>query len=284
MATLPTVPTRRRDGHKGDYGHLLVVAGSRGMAGAAALTGLAALRSGAGLVTIACPDCIQDVVAATHPCLMTAGLKSDPHGGFHIDSVQGVERLAAKCDVIAIGPGLGRGPGVERITRHVLNRTTAAVVLDADALNALAPLNAILQQRQAPTVLTPHPGEFERLTSVKPVTAAERLDAARAFTHKHQCTLVLKGMNSVIADATNVAVNTTGNPGMATGGTGDVLTGVIAALLGQKLTAFDAAVLGAHVHGLAGDLAAQVQGEVSLTAVDVIEALPAAFQSLIKVT
>lgn len=264
ITAVPTLPPRPRDGHKGTFGRVLVIAGSRGMSGTAVLCGSAALKGGAGLVTVMCPESIQDIVAAGNPCYMTTKLDGALHA-------------LAGADVVAIGPGLGSEPFVAAFVKMVAMRFSKPIVIDADALNALSPFEG---PRSSPTILTPHPGEFARLRGEPTPTEHEaRREAAIAFAKKHHVVLLLKGHRTIVTDGERVFINFTGNPGMATGGTGDVLTGLIAALLGQGLAPFDAAVLGAHLHGVAGDLAAKALGEVSMTALDLLQCLPQAFMS-----
>jgi ADP-dependent NAD(P)H-hydrate dehydratase len=277
----PHLPRRARDGHKGTYGKVLVVAGSRGMAGAAVLCGRAALRGGAGLVQVATPANVQDTVAAGCPCYTTFGIRLLADGtcadGASIDLVE----LAQSADVLAIGPGLGRQACVTALVRTVVAALPETpIVVDADALNALAPLADEFKNRPAPLVFTPHPGEFARLTEQPVPAEAQREERAVEFARKVGGVLLLKGAGTVVTDGEKVYRNATGNPGMATGGTGDVLTGLVAALVGQGLPAFDAAALGAWVHGRAGDLAAGDIGQTSLTATDVLEYIPRVFREL----
>jgi NAD(P)H-hydrate epimerase len=280
LTALPRLAPRRPDAHKGDFGRVLIVAGSRGMSGAATLAGQAALRSGAGLVTVACPESIQAIVAAANPCYMTVVLPGDETGHLAGESHQKLQKLAESADILAIGPGMGRTDGVAMTVRNLLKNTAKTTIVDADALNVLAPLEPGMFRASMP-VLTPHPGEFARLTGEStPINMEDRLEAAGRFAKRHRIILLLKGHRTIITDGERYAINKTGNPGMATGGSGDVLTGIIAALAGQGLTPLDAAILGAHLHGLAGDLAAARVGQVSLTALDLLSHLPAAFQVL----
>jgi NAD(P)H-hydrate epimerase len=282
VTALPKLPRREHDGHKGTYGTVQVVAGSRGMAGAAVLVGRASLRSGAGLVRVACPLAIQEVVAAGHPCYTTFGIRQHADHSFAEGAADDVSALGHKADVVAIGPGLGQAAGVADFVRTlVAGLPEVPVVLDADALNALAPFDASFPQRAEPLILTPHPGEFARLLGV-PVqdVVQKRVLLAVEFAAKFGVVLLLKGSNTLVTDGKQLYRNTTGNAGMATGGSGDVLTGVVAALVGQGLGEFDAAVLGAWVHGRAGDLAALQLGQTALTATDIIEHLPAVFREL----
>jgi ADP-dependent NAD(P)H-hydrate dehydratase len=249
---------------------VLVVAGSRGMAGAAVLAGSAALRGGAGLVTVACPAEVQDVVAVGNPCYTTAALPTEPLV---------LVAMAARIDVLAVGPGLGRSQAVAEKIGFLLEHSDRPAVVDADALNVQA-VEAV-PKRAGPTVLTPHPGEFSKLTgkSIADIQA-NREALAVEFARSHKCVVLLKGAQTVVADGDRVYVNDTGNPGMATGGCGDVLTGLIGAFLGQRLIAFDAAVLGAWVHGRAGDHAAGVLGQTAVTASDLLTYLPHALREV----
>jgi NAD(P)H-hydrate epimerase len=282
MATarkLPELPPRAASAHKGDFGRVLVVAGARGMAGAAALAGDAALRSGAGLVTLAVPRSLYPIVAVkvtcctTHPLPETAaGTLSERAAGTLLDLAQGF-------DVVALGPGLGRHPGTWRLARRLAAELGKPTVIDADALNALAEAPECLRAAPAPRVLTPHPGEMARLAhSTADEVQTARRKVAAGFARRYRAVVLLKGHGTVVTDGARVRINATGNPGMATGGAGDVLTGVIAALIAQGLSPFDAALLGAHVHGLAGDLAVKEFGQVSLIATDILNALPTAFK------
>jgi NAD(P)H-hydrate epimerase len=277
---VPTLPRRRPDSHKGIFGRVLVAAGSRGMSGAAILCATAALRGGAGLVRVAVAEGILPIVAAGNPCYMTAPLPQDEGGRLAAAAESGLLDLAGASDVVALGPGLGRGPGPDALVAAVVSKVSAPLVLDADGLNALQHRTDLLRGRTAPAVLTPHPAEFGRLIGADvPAVQADRQGLAARFAAHHGVVLVLKGHGTVVTDGKRVYVNTTGNPGMATGGTGDVLTGLIAALLGQRLEPFAAAQLGVYVHGLAGDLARDKLGETGLIASDLLEYLPAALRS-----
>jgi NAD(P)H-hydrate epimerase len=261
------------------YGHVLAIAGGRGMAGAAALVGAAALRSGAGLVRVACPAEVQPTVAGFEPSYMTYPLENDDAGFLRFQPNRGaITRLLERADVLAIGPGLGQSEEIRDLVHWVVEEVTIPTVLDADALNALAGQTDLLAHLRRPVVLTPHPGEFARLTgrAVREIQA-DREGHAAALAQVGHLVLVLKGANTVVTDGRRIYVNNTGNPGMATGGAGDVLTGVIAALIGQRLPAFEAAQLGVHVHGLAGDIARDQSGVIGLIAGDLVDSLPDAF-------
>ena len=281
MIGIPRLSPRSPDAHKGSFGHVLVLAGSTGMVGAAALTGDAALRSGAGLVTIGTPKSVYPILAAKVTCCLTRPLPETSAGTLALDAFAEVREISAGSDVIALGPGLGRHESTMQFVRRVVAEIEKPMVVDADALNALAGDTNILKDTPSPRILTPHPGEMARLTG-RSVTEiqADRNGTARHFAKEYGVVLLLKGRGTVVSDGDRVYVNATGNPGMASGGTGDVLTGMIAALLAQGLPPFDSAVLGAHLHGLAGDIAAERLGQTSLIATDLLNALPDAFQRL----
>jgi len=276
LTKLPALAPRDLDSNKGDFGRVLVIAGSRGMTGAAILCGSAALRSGAGLVTVAVPEELLPTVAAGNPCYLTAALPQDKDG--KLSNAAKVLELAKTNDVLAIGPGLGRSPLVTQLIADVIRNIQIPLVLDADGLNALAEQPNWLKGHAAPIILTPHPGEFARLLGCDvPSVQAQRQELAAQFAAQYQVIVVLKGQGTVVTDGKRVYLNQTGNPGMATGGTGDVLTGVIAALLGPGLEPYAAAQLGVYLHGLAGDLAEKEVGQVSLIASDLLSFLPKAF-------
>jgi ADP-dependent NAD(P)H-hydrate dehydratase len=279
---LPNLPPRAPDSHKGDFGRALLVGGSRGMSGAVSLAGMAALRSGAGLVTLAVPDPILEVVAAFEPAYMTVPLACDRAGRIAWSATERVEELADAATSVGCGPGLGRSDPLTRLVQWIYQHVSRPLVVDADGLNALAAASDGLSRPGGPRILTPHPGELRRLVGAdhQGATTPQLREHAIRLAAEHQIVVVLKGHQTLITDGTRCSQNQTGNPGMATGGTGDVLTGVITALVGQGLEPFDAARLGAHVHGLAGDLAAAQLGQISMIASDLVNFLPAAFRSL----
>ena len=289
---LPRIPTRAVTAHKGDFGSALVVGGSLGMAGAPALAGMACLRSGAGLVSVAAPRCVQTTVAAFNPALMTHALADDGER-LVATAAPPMTALLSEADAAAVGPGLGRGDAINTLIGTAWT-VPKPMVFDADALNALAALRSsmapALGAPPGPRVLTPHAGEFARLHNAPladPHDDDQRREGAAALAQAFGGPLtvvLLKGARTVVSDGDRWAVNSTGNPGMASGGAGDVLTGVVAALLAQGLGAFDAARLAAHVHGLAGDLAAAKLGEISLTAIDLVDHLPEAWLQTVKLT
>ncbi len=252
------------------------------MAGAVALAGMACLRSGAGLVKLAVPDCCLETVAQFEPSYMTVPLVSDDEGRIADDTWTELMPLAEDATCVAVGPGIGRSRGLTYLLRDLYSRLKQPMVIDADGLNALADAPAGLKDAAGPRVLTPHPGEFSRLSDVDAGHRQDQIAAAKELAAEHGVVILLKGHRTFITDGTRQAINSTGNPGMATGGSGDVLTGIITALICQTLSAFDAAVLGAHVHGLAGDLAAKELGQVSLIARDLVGFLPLAFASVME--
>jgi ADP-dependent NAD(P)H-hydrate dehydratase / NAD(P)H-hydrate epimerase len=265
----PLVPPRTPDSHKGDFGRVLIVAGSRGKTGAAHLSAIGALRSGAGLVTVATPESCQAVVAAMAPEYMTEALPETADG---IDPKAVEQVIEIARDVIALGPGLGQAPGTHEFIRQLVDRATMPLVIDADGLNAFAGDPEKLGGREGrDVIITPHPGEMARLVGMSnDEVQSSRLEIARNFATVHHVFVVLKGHRTLIATPDGkVFINPTGNPGMATGGTGDVLTGMIAAWLAQLLDAEAACKLAVYLHGMAGDLAEADEGEVAMTSADV---------------
>jgi NAD(P)H-hydrate epimerase len=276
---LPVLPPRPPDSNKGTFGRVLVISGSRGMSGAAVLCGNAALRGGAGLVRVAVPGSILPIVAAGNPCFMTAPLPEDEHGRLTGHAEAELLTLAQSNSVVAMGPGLGRSPAITALVSAVLGQLTIPLVLDADGLNALH--TDRLRDHTGPLVMTPHPGEFGRLSGLEiPDIQSRRQEVATRFAAEHGVVLVLKGQGTVVTDGRRVSINPSGNPGMATAGSGDVLTGVIAALLAQGLEPFAAAQLGVYVHGLAGDMVRDALGEVGMIASDLVAYLPQAIRRL----
>ena len=275
------LPPRRPDGHKGTFGKVLVVGGSGGYSGAPYLTAEAAGRSGCGLVSLGVPEPLWPVEAAKCAGAMPFPLP-EKEGRLSRKALPVLLERLAGCDVLALGPGLGRGEAVGSLVRSLLDRARQPVVLDADGINALAGhIDSLDVRRGRVTILTPHDGEFARIGG--DLSHGDRVRAAREFAAAHGCILVLKGHRTLTATPEgNVLVNTTGNSGLAKGGSGDVLTGLIASLLAQGATPVQAAALGVWLHGRAGDLAAERLTAYAMTPEDVIAALPAAFQDLLK--
>lgn len=278
----PPPPRRSSDSHKGTYGRLLIIAGGRGMAGAAALAGISGLRGGAGLVHLAVPESIVPIVCQFEPSYLVAGLPEDEEGFLNASARSGpLAREIQGKDALAVGPGIGQSNDITRLIEELNHLITAPIIFDADALNAIAKNPAGLSKAAGPRILTPHPGEFSRLINVDIKTIqANREEYAIEFAQRHEIVLLLKGHRTIITDGERLAVNETGNPGMATGGCGDVLTGLIGALLAQGMSAFDAAHLGAYLQGLAGDLAARQLSQAGLIASDLPHYLARAWRTL----
>lgn len=279
---IPALPPRPVEGHKGTFGRVLVVAGSVGMTGAAALVGRSALRAGAGLVRVATPAGALPIVASIEPCYTTLPLAQDDSGRISSRAIATILDAVKDNDATAFGPGAGQSTALREVAETLVQQESLWLVIDGDGLNNLSRLSGWPQKRRASVVLTPHPGEMKRLWSglFRDEMPNDRREQAARLASAAGAVVALKGAGTVVTDGRRVYVNQTGNPGMATAGSGDVLTGIIAALIGQGLSDFDATVLGVHVHGLAGDLAAHRLGQISLIATDIIDALPQAFRQV----
>ncbi|MHC4470351.1 MAG: NAD(P)H-hydrate dehydratase [Planctomycetota bacterium] len=276
---IPSLPKRKAEAHKGDFGHTLILAGSPRMTGAALLATRAALRSGSGLVTLGVPAPLHALIAPSMLSAMSLPLPATPMGTFSREAMDIALDFASAASAVALGPGISTEGETVAFALGFSLRARVPLVLDADGLNGLAQTPKSFRAAPAPRVLTPHPGEAARLLGQTPDRIqADRPAAAAALVKKFSTTVVLKGHQTVVADKESFYVNQTGNPGMATGGSGDVLTGIIAAFLARGLSAFDAAVLGVYVHGLAGDLAAKDLGEEAMIAADLLDHLPAALR------
>ena len=283
------MPLRPPSSHKGSYGRVLVVAGSTGMTGAAALASEAALRTGAGLVTLATPKHLNPILEGLLPEVMTLPLPETDAGSLSVSAVSATLEFAVKTkSILAIGPGLSQHPETVSLVHQLIreNREQGLdlrMVIDADGLNALAHVRETISLLNSDAVLTPHPGEMARLTSTSvPVLEKDRISTAQQFASKYGVTLVFKGAPTVTSTPNgNLWVNSTGNPGMATGGMGDVLTGIIAGLMAQGIPSENAATLGVYLHGLAGDIVAERTGMHGLIASDVLKAVPKAISSLV---
>ncbi|MBA4372970.1 MAG: bifunctional ADP-dependent NAD(P)H-hydrate dehydratase/NAD(P)H-hydrate epimerase [Thermodesulfovibrio sp.] len=277
------VPERPVFSHKGDYGHVLILAGSRGKTGAAIMAARACMRAGAGMVTLGVPESIAASLQSVVVEEMLLPLPDDGSGVFSEDALAKVlSFIAGRVDVCAIGPGIRVTPGTRSLVSGLISVSTVPLVADADAINALQGNMSVLKTAKSPVILTPHIGEMSRLIEVKRTELlTDLVGAARRFSSESGTYLVLKGAPTLIASPEdNIFINTTGNPGMATAGAGDVLTGMIAGLLGQNMNPLDAALLGVYLHGLAGDIAAADRGMHSLIAGDIIASVPAAFLAL----
>jgi len=278
-----SLPRRRLDSHKGDYGRLLIIAGSVGYTGAPVLSARAASRMGAGLVYLGVPEPIYNTMAAKLDEEMPFPLPSDKQGRLSANAAGEILRRASECDALLIGPGLGRSPEITELILSAIRILKKPIILDADGINAIADNVDVLDKAAFPVILTPHPGEFGRLTgasSPAEALAGDRLRAAREFAAQYGCILVLKGHRTITALSDGKAyINTTGGPAMAKGGVGDVLAGMIAALVVQKFPINGSAVAAVYLHGLAGDMCAAKLGEYSVTAGDIVIMLPAALKS-----
>ncbi|MFW6264743.1 MAG: NAD(P)H-hydrate dehydratase [Bacillota bacterium] len=274
------MPPRPDNSHKGSFGKVGVIGGSNGMPGAPTLTATAALRSGAGLVKVAIPDTIENVLATNMPELITIGLK-EMGTLYKVENIEKLENLMQSSDVLAVGPGMGTSDCVVKIVEKLINEFTGPLIIDADGLNAIKDLN-ILKNRKEKTVLTPHPGEMASLLDCEIAEVEEnRIEIARSFACEYNLYLILKGAATVIAlPDGKVYINPSGNPGMATAGSGDVLTGMLSAMMAQGVTVEDAAILCPYLHGLAGDIAAEKIGYYSLIAGDIISHISEAIKEL----
>ena len=266
---LALLPDRDPCAHKGDFGRVLLLCGSRGYTGAAALAAMGALRSGAGLVFLGVPEGIYaiEAVKLTEPIVFPL---FEREGKLSKAAIPAILQRMETMDAVLIGPGLGQSAGTLAVTKAVLENAKCPVVVDADGINVLAAHMDILRERHAPTILTPHAGEFARLGG----KGLDRLSEAKAFAEEYGCVLLLKGHETVITDGEECYVNHTGNPGMAVGGSGDVLAGIIVSLLGQKLSPLEAAACGAWLHGAAGDICAKEIGQYGMLPTDMVEVLP----------
>jgi len=276
---IPKLKPRAVDAHKGDFGKVCIIAGSIGMSGAAALAGRAALRAGAGLVRVATPKSVLPIVASIEPSFTTIALPEDNAGRISAKAINTILDAVGENDAVAFGPGIGVSGALRSVLEALLEQKGLRLIIDADGLNNLAASKDWPTGLQAKPILTPHPGEMKRLWSSvfrEPLPADRQQQAVQLAQHT-KTVVALKGAGTVVSDGQKVYINKTGNPGMATAGSGDVLTGAITALMGQGMSNFDAAVLGVYIHGLAGDIAAEKVGQVSLMATDIIESLPEAF-------
>lgn len=267
---LRLLPDRDPRAHKGNFGKILLLCGSRGYTGAAALAAMGSLRSGAGLVYLAVPECIYEIEAVKLTEAIVLPLPSRD-GTYAVEAAQEVRALLATIDAVLIGPGMGQSEGALAVLEEVLDHFDGPIVVDADGLNLMATHKVLLRRRNGPTVLTPHEGEFKRLA---PDFQGDRLSSAVEFANEHGCILVLKGHETLITDSAVCYRNSTGNPGMAVGGSGDVLAGMIVSLLGQGIEPLQAAALGAWLHGAAGDLSAGRLGQYAMLPTDLLEDLP----------
>ncbi len=273
---------RDPNAHKGTFGHVLVIAGSAGKTGAAFLCALASLRVGAGLCTLALPESLNDLMEAKLTEAMTKGLPETEERSLAVAALDDLLALAEGKDAVAIGPGLSTHPSTARLVRELLPLLRIPMVVDADGINALSQHLEVLEKVNAPVVLTPHPGELSRLLSIgREEILEKRIPIAQKVASTFNLHLVLKGARTLVADPEGqVFINPTGNPGMATGGTGDVLTGMVAGLMAQGIAPLKASIAGVYLHGLAGDLAAEELGQEAMLAGDLLNKLPEAIKKV----
>jgi len=272
------LPKRPADANKGTFGKVAIIAGSAGMTGAAAMAGMAAVRIGAGLVTLGVPESLNDILEAKVTEVMTVSFPETPERSFSRAAVEKSLELIRRCDAVAIGPGIGRNPETVAFVHDILPKIDVPLVIDADGLNAIAEDVTVFEKQKSPAVITPHPGEMARLTGT-PIEAIQsnRLKAAKDAAVRFGVTVVLKGAATVTASPDGEAwVNSTGSVALASGGTGDVLTGAITGLLAQGLSTLDAAICGVYIHGRAGELAEERYGSAGTAATDLLPLLPLA--------
>lgn len=274
-------PERMADSHKGTYGHAVIIGGATGKAGAVVMAGKSAMRSGAGLVTAVVPSGINGVVQSSLIEAMSLPLQENKFGTLSAKAIDSIIEFCRGKSVVAAGPGMGANDETAEIVKMLIREIDVPLILDADAINVLARDVSILDKRKSDLILTPHPGEMGRLTGrTSSEIQKERFEICVETARRYACIVILKGRNSIIScRGERTYINLTGNPGMATGGSGDVLTGIIAGFVSQGLSAEYSACAGAFIHGLSGDIAAENLGEISLCAGDIIDYLPEAFQS-----
>ena len=273
---LEKIPSRKEDTHKRDFGHVFVLAGSSGMTGAAYLASQAAMLSGSGIVTCGIPRSLNVIMEIKLTEAMTLPLPETKKASLALSAEKEILNFAGKADVVAIGPGISRHKETQKLVINLLKKINKPVVLDADGITSLVDNKEVLKNRKYPTILTPHPGEMSRLVK-KDVSVIQTIRGkiASDFAKKHNVIVVLKGYRTVVADPKGLTYdNMTGNSGMSTAGSGDVLTGMIASFVGQGIDPYSSAVIGVYLHGLAGDVAAKEKGQFSLIASDLLEKLP----------
>ncbi len=276
-------PKRKRDSHKGDYGHVVVLGGSAGLTGAACLCAEAALISGCGLVTLGTPSSLNIAMEAKLTEVMTRPLPETEELTLSLLAEKEILEMCESVDAVALGPGLSNNSQTQRLVKKIVLKLDVPMVIDADGLNALSRDSSILAKIKLPCVITPHPGEMSRLAGVNVEDVqSSREGLAKKFAKKFNVIVVLKGAGTVVANPKEkVYVNNTGNPGMATAGSGDVLTGIIAGFIAQKIEIFSAAKAAVFIHGLAGDIAAKEKGEISLIARDILTKIPEALKQVL---
>ena len=280
--TIKRIKERARDAHKGDYGHVFVVAGSIGLTGAAYLSSMAALLSGSGLVTLGIPKNINPIMEEKLTEVMTRPFPETSEQTLSIKALSEIKKFTKNVDVVAIGPGLSRNKSTQQLVRKMLAMIDKDIVLDADGINAFEGKANLLKRHKQNLVITPHPGEMSRLIGESTrAIQKRRIDIAKRASRNYNCVTVLKGARTVVANPKGeIYINETGNPGMATGGVGDILTGMIASFIGQGLEPYGASKVAVYIHGRAGDLAMREKGEISLIATDLLNKLPTVYKKL----
>jgi len=274
---IPNLPPRDVDSHKGTFGRAMLIGGSPGFAGSISLSGRACLRGGAGLVTVAVPNSIAATVAGFDPAFMTMPLETDRRGSLAYHAMLELRSKLPEFDVLSVGPGLGTSRGAYFVVDELFETFEGTLIVDADGLNLLSKREFPLAPTDKKRIVTPHLGEFRRLAKNETLTMREARALAEKIAVVSKVVIVLKGKQTLVTDGENTWLNPSGNPGLATGGTGDVLTGLITALAAQQLSPYNAAVLGVFLHGLAADIAVKQITDVSLTATELVDYLSAAF-------
>ncbi len=277
-----SISERKEDTHKGDYGRVVVIAGSTGMSGAAYLCSQAALVSGCGLVNLAIPKSLNNSMEVKLTEVITNPQEETKEGTFSANAYAGICELTQKANAVALGCGMTTHPQVKTLIKKLIKEIDAPMVIDADALNSIADEVSLLKEAKKDVIITPHPGEMARLCNIdSQAVQTDRITLAKKFSLKYNATTVLKGHQTVVVDKEgNHYVNTTGNPGMASAGVGDILTGMIVSFIAQGLEPYGAAKLGVYLHGLSGDLAAAKNGQVSLIATNLLECIPEAIRKI----
>ncbi len=283
------IPSRPEDAYKSSMGHVLIIAGSRGLSGAAVLASQACIRTGAGLVTLCIPECLHDIMAIKLTEIMTLPCDQTSQGTLSVNAYKTIMDFinTRKINVLALGPGLSTHTDTVQLVKKIISSTDLACVLDADGINAFKSDGSHRVKEfvstKAKILITPHPGELARLVGMQPQQILQdRVASVRDFASRNNVMCILKGHQTLISDGEQVFANTTGNPGMATAGSGDVLTGILAGLIAQGAGLSESARLGVYMHGLAGDLARDLTGEMGLVATDIVLSIPMALQKLIK--
>lgn len=280
---LENIKKRKKDTHKGTYGKIAVIAGSRGMAGAAYLSCNSALRAGSGLVFAIVPKSLESIMSMKLTEVIVKGVNDNNNGFLCKSSLKEIIEIVSKCDVAIIGPGIGTNMETKSVVIELIKNLNIPLIIDADGLNCIIDDKELLKEYSNKIIITPHPGEMKKLTEKKIIDLENKVILAKDFSYNYNVVTVLKGHNTVIASPDgNYFINSTGNPGMATAGSGDVLSGIIASLLGQGIDALNAAACGTYLHGLAGDLASEDKGEYGLIAGDILNNIPYAFKSILQ--